>query len=89
MSPANADRTAQSAVRSAHRYRLGVNVDPTAAELAVLRCAADGHTVPETALLLAKGETTVKNQLMRARLKLGAKNTAHAVAIALRRHLID
>lgn len=71
------------------RYRLSVQVDPTAAELDVLRCAADGHSVPETALLLAKGDTTVKNQLMRARLKLGAKNTTHAVAIALRKGLIQ
>lgn len=65
-----------------------MEVDLTAAEVDVLRCAADGHTVPETALLLVKGETTVKNQLLRARLKLGAKNTPHAVAIALRKGLI-
>lgn len=65
-----------------------VKVDPTPAEIDVLTAAADGYSVPETALLLSKGETTVKNQLMRARLKLGARNTTHAVAIAMRRGLI-
>lgn len=44
--------------------------------------------MPETAVLLTKGEATVKSQLLRARLKLGATNTTHAVAIALRKGLI-
>lgn len=63
--------------------------DPTPAELAVLRLAADGHSVPEIAALLTKGEATVKGQLLRVRLKLDARNTTHAVAIALRGRLIE
>lgn len=62
--------------------------DLTAAERDVLQHAADGRTVPETAVLLTKGEATVKSQLLRARLKLGALNTTHAVAIAMRDGLI-
>lgn len=66
-----------------------MQLDLTAAECAVLQHAADGRSVPETAVLLTKGEATVKSQLLRARLKLSATNTTHAVAIALRRRLIE
>lgn len=61
--------------------------DLTPAEVACLASAADGHSVPETASLLGKGEATVKTQLLRGRLKLGARNTTHAVAIAMRKGL--
>ena len=60
------------------------NHDLSAAELDALRCAADGLSVPETAQLLGKGAETVKTQLMRARLKLGARNTLHAAIRAER-----
>jgi LuxR family quorum sensing-dependent transcriptional regulator len=66
-----------------------MQVDLTAAECSVLQHAADGRSVPETAVLLTKGEATVKSQLLRARLKLGAANTTNAVAIALRKGLIE
>lgn len=86
-----------SGVRSGTEFRrslaartLGrVQVNPSPAELAILKAIADGLTVPEVALLLEKGEPTVKSQLARVRLKVGARNTSHAVAIALRRGLIQ
>lgn len=60
-----------------------ISHDLSPAELAALRCAADGLTVPETAAMLHKGTETVKSQLLRARLKLGARNTTHAAALAV------
>lgn len=59
-----------------------IQFDLTPAELAALRCAADGLTVPETAHLLHKGTETIKSQLVRARLKLGARNTTQAAVLA-------
>lgn len=60
-----------------------MNHDLSDAELAALRCAASGLSVVETAHTLYKGSETIKTQLTRARLKLGARNTTHAVALAL------
>ncbi|MFN2316320.1 MAG: response regulator [Gemmatimonadales bacterium] len=53
----------------------------------VLQCAAVGLTYPETATRLGLAEVTVEKYLKEARTRLGAKNTAHAVAIAERRGL--
>jgi DNA-binding CsgD family transcriptional regulator len=58
-------------------------------ELVALSYAATGHTVAESAALLLKGSETVKSQLMWCRLKLGAANTADAVARAVSAGLID
>lgn len=55
----------------------------TDSELAALALAAQGYSVSETARRLYKGDETIKSQLGRIRLKLGARNTAHAVAIAV------
>lgn len=57
-------------------------------ELHVLHDAAEGLTIIETA---AKRETTpqsVKLQRANVLLKLGARNTAHAVAIGMRERLV-
>jgi DNA-binding NarL/FixJ family response regulator len=54
----------------------------TTAELSVLQAAAQGLTVPETALQLHKGAETVKSQRNRIILKIGARNMTHAVCIA-------
>lgn len=54
----------------------------TASELQVLRAAANGLTVPESAQLLGKGRETVKTQRHHVILKFGARNIAHAVALA-------
>lgn len=62
--------------------------DLSPAELDALRACSHGLTAAMAGELLAKEAETVKTQLKHARLKLGAKNTAHAVAIALREGLI-
>jgi DNA-binding CsgD family transcriptional regulator len=59
------------------------------AELDVLQAAARGLTVPESAALLGKGRETVKTQRHQIILKLGARNVAHAVAIATTRGVMQ
>lgn len=68
--------------------RLAATADLTGPELMALRCAANGLTGDETAEVLCKSRETVKTQLQDVRMKLAAKNTAHAVAIAVRHRLI-
>lgn len=58
-------------------------------ELDVLRWAARGRTVQDTADILVLSERTVRFYLELARSKLNALNTTHAVAIALQARLID
>jgi len=55
----------------------------------VLRCRSHGLNAPMTAETLGIGLETVYTHLGTARLKLGAKDSTHAVALALRQHLID
>jgi DNA-binding CsgD family transcriptional regulator len=57
-------------------------------EVRCLRLAAAGLTCEETAARLGRGPETVKSHLGRARLKLGARNTVHAVALAMSADLI-
>ena len=58
------------------------------AQLEALQLAAYGHTRASTAELLMLHPETVNNHLCDARAKLGAKNTAEAVAIGVRKGLI-
>jgi DNA-binding CsgD family transcriptional regulator len=58
-------------------------------ELAALACAALGLTSEESGRRLCKSAETVKAQLGSARVKLGARNTTHAVSIAIRRRLLE
>lgn len=60
----------------------------TEAEAAVLRCLAVGMGLDGTADLLVKSRHTVKSQLAAAKEKLRAKDTPHAVALAIRQGLI-
>jgi LuxR family transcriptional regulator len=60
----------------------------TKAEVKALRCVARGLTLQEAADELHKGRETIKSQIRMARGRLGAKNTTHAVAIALSLDLI-
>ena len=60
----------------------------TREEVRVLRLLARGHTIAETAEILGKGSETVKSQARVARGRLGARNTTHAVAIAISLDLI-
>jgi LuxR family transcriptional regulator len=54
----------------------------------VIGLLARGLTSHETGRLLGISHTTVKDHARDARLQLGARNTAHAVAISLREGLI-
>jgi DNA-binding CsgD family transcriptional regulator len=63
--------------------------DLTATEVEILRWASHGLTDQMTAEAMGRSLDTVKNSGRAARAKLAAKNTAHAVAIALRLGLID
>ncbi len=57
--------------------------DLTPAEQKVLRLLADGYDHPTVAQKLGKSFETVKAQSKLARARLGARNTTHAVAIAI------
>ena len=57
-------------------------------ELDVLRAYAVGLVEPEIAVLYGISRDTVKTQAGMARLRLGAKNTTHAVALAIRAGLL-
>lgn len=62
--------------------------EPSPEELRVLEALAAGCTVRQAADMLGRRYETVQNQLHDARFILGAKNSTHAVALALRRRLI-
>ena len=55
----------------------------------MLRKTADGLTAPEIAVRAACARATVDTHLEHIRRKLAARTRAHAVAIALRRGLIE
>jgi DNA-binding CsgD family transcriptional regulator len=57
-------------------------------ELHALRYAAEGLTGIEASERMGVSQKTGKARLDRARLRLGARNTPHAVAIAMREGLI-
>ena len=60
----------------------------TPRELAVLRLLSIGMPFKEASQYLGIGEETVRTHLKKAQMKLGVRNRTHAVAEALRRHLI-
>jgi DNA-binding CsgD family transcriptional regulator len=51
-------------------------------DIAVLRCAAEGHTIESTARQLNKSSTAVQDTRHRLMGKLGAKSLVHAVHLA-------
>ncbi len=55
----------------------------------VLRFLADGHPPKKCVELLGMAEGTFKLHLHQAYTRLSARNGAHAVAIALRRRMIE
>jgi LuxR family quorum sensing-dependent transcriptional regulator len=57
-------------------------------ELAVLRLLSVGKQLAAIATHLGIGEETVRSHLKKAQTKLGVRNRTHAVAQAMRRHLI-
>lgn len=68
--------------------RLGQAVSLTPRELAVLRSLSLGRRMRETAERLGLGEETVRSHLKKAQAKLGVHERTHAVAQAMRLHLI-
>lgn len=68
--------------------RGGKRASLTPRELSVLRCQSVGKRVKETAARLELGEETIRSHMKKAAAKLGVHDRAHAVAQALRLHLI-
>jgi DNA-binding CsgD family transcriptional regulator len=68
--------------------RIGKGAALTARELAVLRLLSIGHPIREAAGLLELGGETVRSHLKKAQAKLGVHDRSHAVAQAIRYHLI-
>jgi PAS domain S-box-containing protein len=62
---------------------------PTAREVEILELVADGLDNDEIARRLFVSVDTVKSHVRRLIQRLGARNRTHAVAVALRRNLID
>lgn len=60
----------------------------TQPELDALTLSARGYSTREAAQHLRKSPETIKAQLGIARLKLGARNTTHAVALVLEAGLL-
>jgi DNA-binding CsgD family transcriptional regulator len=79
-------RVSQLAQTSIPQWQPKLRLSP--GETRVLAYAAAGYSVPQSARLLERSPETLKEQLKNAREKLGARNTTHAVAIAIRRGLI-
>jgi LuxR family transcriptional regulator len=67
--------------------RMHVSSGLTTAEVEVLRLLARGLTQNEIAEDLGIGRDAIKKRIERARVVLGAKNAAHAIAIAIQRQL--
>jgi LuxR family quorum sensing-dependent transcriptional regulator len=65
-----------------------VPVRLTPRELAVLRLLSFGAPSNEIAMHLGLGEETVRSHAKRAQMKLGATSRTHAVAEAIRQHLL-
>jgi len=60
----------------------------TPRELAVLRLVSFGAPFKEVATYLGLGEETVRTHAKKAQTKLGTRNRTHAVAEAIRQHLL-
>lgn len=60
----------------------------TPREIAVLRLLSMGRQIGEIATVLGLGEETVRSHLKKLQSKLGVRNRPHAVAEAMRQHLI-
>ena len=68
--------------------RIGSRCSLTRRETSVLRLASTGAQCHAMAQELGLGEETVRSHLKKAQTKLGVRTRAHAVAEALRQHLI-
>jgi DNA-binding CsgD family transcriptional regulator len=60
----------------------------TARERSVMRLLSHGMGIKEAAAYLDLGEETVRTHAKNAQVKLGARNRSHAVAEAIRQHIV-
>lgn len=65
-----------------------IRTELTPSELRTLVLLADGYSKPQIARATSWTFETLKSHTTRIRLKLGARNITHAVAIAIRNGLI-
>jgi DNA-binding CsgD family transcriptional regulator len=72
----------------AGQQRAGAHARLTPRELAVVRLLSWGKSVKEVANHLGLGEETVRTHLKKLQAKLGVRGRTHAVAQAMRQHLI-
>jgi len=68
--------------------RIGKGASLTPRELSVLRWLSLGHRIAEVGEDLGLGEETVRSHIKKAQVKLGTRNSIHAVAQAVRLRLI-
>ncbi len=68
--------------------RVGKGANLTPRELSVLRSLSLGQRVAEIGKDLGLGEETVRSHVKKAQIKLGARNSTHAVTQAMRLRLI-
>lgn len=61
----------------------------SAREVEILQEIADGHTQQEIGCRYIVTDSTMKSHLEHIRIKLDAKNTAHAVALGIRGGIIQ
>jgi DNA-binding CsgD family transcriptional regulator len=74
------------AIRTVGSHGETLNLAPS--EVRVMRLTAEGYTATKIAKELRVQPQTVKSQQRVARRKLGARNTLHAVVIAMREGVI-
>ena len=79
-----ADRILDDIAQPYYTRSEGATLDLSSREVAFMADSAEGLTTGEIACKRGVSAETVKTRLKKARQRLGAKNTAHAVAIALR-----
>lgn len=77
-----------SILRLSSNLRCGSDIHLSGRQKACLAWASFGKTYSETAQLLGIAEGTVRFYIIQAKEKLGAKNVAHAVRLAVQRELI-
>jgi DNA-binding CsgD family transcriptional regulator len=68
------------------RYHPTLDLSPR--QVQILKALAQGATYPTAAERFGIGEESIKTQAKLIREKLGARNTTHAVAIAIREGVI-
>ena len=83
-----ADRVLEDIRQPGYTSSQGATLDLSSREVAFLADSADGLTFDQIARKHGVSAETVKTRLTKARQRLGAKNTAHAVAIALRGNVL-